>query len=65
MKPVTRNRYQKAAFKPGERRVSRAQVDELLALSKSDDAEDRLTARQEDRQGLGLTRRRAEPTRAS
>jgi len=44
MKTAQRNRHQKAAFKPGEARVSRAQVAELLTLAKSADAEARLTA---------------------
>jgi hypothetical protein len=44
MKLAGRNRHQKAAHKPGEARVSRAQVDELLALSRSESAADRLTA---------------------
>ena len=44
MKTVPRNRHQKAAHRPGEKRVSRAQVDELLELSKSELAEDRLVA---------------------
>jgi hypothetical protein len=44
MKTVTRNRHQKAAYRPGERRVSRAQVRELLELARSDDAEERLVA---------------------
>ena len=44
MKTVPRNRHQKAAHRPGEKRVSRAQVDELLALAKSDLAEERLVA---------------------
>jgi hypothetical protein len=40
------NRHQKAAHKRGELRVSRAQIPELLALSRSSDAEDRLIAAQ-------------------
>lgn len=43
MKPQ-RNRYQKAAYRPGERRVSRVQVAELLGLACSADAEERLVA---------------------
>jgi hypothetical protein len=39
-----RNRHQKAAHRPGELRVSRAQVAELVALSTSEDADERLTA---------------------
>ncbi len=44
MRAAGRNSYQKAAHRAGERRISRAQADELLALSRSDDAEDRLVA---------------------
>ncbi len=44
MKTKTHNRYQKAAFRPGEMRVSRAQVAELLELARSDAADERLTA---------------------
>jgi hypothetical protein len=44
MKAALRNRHQKAAYRPGERRVSRAQVRELLELASSDDAEERLVA---------------------
>lgn len=40
------NKYQKAAHKPGELHVSRAQIPELLALSRSNDAEERLVAAQ-------------------
>lgn len=43
MKPQ-RNRYQKAAYRPGERRVSRAQAAELVELARSADAEERLVA---------------------
>ncbi|HTX48209.1 MAG TPA: HEAT repeat domain-containing protein [Caulobacteraceae bacterium] len=39
-----RNKYQRAAHRPGERRVSRSQVPELLELSRSDDVEERLIA---------------------
>lgn len=39
-----RNRHQKAAHRAGERRVGAGQVEELLALSRSLDAEDRLEA---------------------
>jgi hypothetical protein len=39
-----RNRYQKAAYKRGERRVSRAQVAELIELARSEDDDDRFTA---------------------
>jgi hypothetical protein len=46
MRVAGRNNYQKAAHKIGERRITRAQADELLALSKSRDAEDRLVAAQ-------------------
>ena len=44
MKTALRNRHQKAAFRPGEARVSRARVAELLVLTDSVDAEDRLVA---------------------
>ncbi len=44
MRAGGRNSYQKAAHKAGERRITRGQADELLALSRSDDAEDRLVA---------------------
>ena len=44
MKARLLNRHQKAAFRPGERRVSRAQVAELMALALSDDPEERLQA---------------------
>ncbi len=44
MKTALRNRYQKAAVRPGEARVSRAQVAELLALAESADADERLVA---------------------
>jgi len=44
MRAAQRNRYQKAAFRPGEARVTRTQVAELLALAKSGDAEERLVA---------------------
>ncbi len=46
MRPAGRNSYQKAAHRAGERRVTRAQADELLALAKSERAEDRLVAAQ-------------------
>ena len=39
-----RNKYQKAAHKPGERRVNREQIDELVEMSTSDEPEDRLEA---------------------
>ena len=38
------NRYQKAARRPGERRVSRAQAAELVVQSHSTDAAERLIA---------------------
>ena len=38
------NKHQKAARRPGEKKVSRTEVAELLELSSSSDAEDRLTA---------------------
>jgi hypothetical protein len=44
MRAALRNRHQKAAFRPGDARVSRAELAELLALSRSDDADERLTA---------------------
>jgi hypothetical protein len=44
MRQKLRNRHQKAAFRPGEARVSRAQVAELMALAKSADADQRLVA---------------------
>jgi hypothetical protein len=44
MRATVRNRHQKAAFRPGEARVTRAQVAELMTLALSDDAEDRLVA---------------------
>lgn len=43
-KAALRNRHQKAAFRPGEKRVTREQVRELLVLSQSADADERLTA---------------------
>ena len=39
-----RNKHQKAAHRPGELRVSRSQVAELLELSRSDKVEERLIA---------------------
>jgi len=39
-----RNKHQKAAHRPGEVRVSRAQVSELLRLSRSESADERLYA---------------------
>lgn len=44
MRGALRNRHQKAAFRLGEQRVSRAQVAELLALANSCDADERLLA---------------------
>jgi hypothetical protein len=38
------NKHQKAARKPGEEKVSRAEIADLLTMSCSTDAEDRLTA---------------------
>jgi hypothetical protein len=38
------NKHQKAARRPGEKRVSREDVEELLELSRSNEAEDRLIA---------------------
>ena len=43
-KTLGRNKHQKAAHRPGEVKVSRAQVGELLELSCSADADERLTA---------------------
>lgn len=43
-KTLGKNRYQKAAHRPGEVKISRAQVSELLQLSCSADAGERLTA---------------------
>ena len=39
-----RNRFQKAAYRPGEVRVGRAHVPELLVMARSGDVEDRLHA---------------------
>ena len=44
MRAAPRNRFQKAAHKAGERRIRGGQVDELLVLASSDDAEERLVA---------------------
>jgi hypothetical protein len=44
MKTALLNRYQKAVFRRGEVRVSRAQIAELMALAQSGDADERLTA---------------------
>lgn len=38
------NKYQKAARRPGEKRVGREDIEELLVLSNSDDPEDRYMA---------------------
>ena len=43
-KMLGKNKHQKAAHRPGEAKVSRAQVGELLQLSCSVDADERLTA---------------------
>lgn len=43
-KTLGMNKYQKAAHKPGERRINREQIDELVEMSASDDPEDRLEA---------------------
>jgi len=43
-KTLGKNKHQKAAHRPGEMKVSRAQVGELLDLSCSADADERLTA---------------------
>lgn len=45
-KTMTKNKYQKAAHRPGERKISRAEVAELLELSCSQDADERLVAAQ-------------------
>ena len=45
-KTAGRNKHQKAAHKPGERKISRAQVAELLDLACSVDADERLAAAQ-------------------
>jgi hypothetical protein len=45
-KTAERNKHQKAAHRPGERKVSREQVAELLELSCSSAPEDRLVAAQ-------------------
>ena len=38
------NKHQRAAFRPGEERVGREEIRELLRLSESNDSEDRLQA---------------------
>lgn len=38
------NKHQRAAFRPGEERVGREQIEELLDMSRSSDPVDRLTA---------------------
>ena len=43
-KTLGMNKHQKAAHKPGERKISREQVTELLELSCSSDPEERLVA---------------------
>jgi hypothetical protein len=45
-KTLGKNKHQKAAHRPGERKISRAQVAELLTLSCSVDADERLVAAQ-------------------
>jgi hypothetical protein len=40
------NKYQKAAHRPGERRVSHEEIEHLIELSRSDDPQDRETAAQ-------------------
>ena len=45
-KTMGKNKYQKAAHKPGERKISRAQVADLLGLACSADADERLGAAQ-------------------
>jgi hypothetical protein len=44
MKTKLLNRHQKAAYRPGEVRVSRAQIAELLVLAHSEDSDERLLA---------------------
>ncbi len=44
MPQKTLNRHQKAAFRPGEKRVRGDEIERLIALAASDDAEDRLEA---------------------
>jgi len=44
VRSALRNQAQKAAFRPGEARVTRAQVAELLTLARSGDVEERLVA---------------------
>jgi HEAT repeat protein len=44
MRSALQNRHQKAAFRPGEARVSRAQIAELMTLARSDDVGERLVA---------------------
>ena len=44
MKTALRNKHQKAAYRRGDVRVTRAQVSELLTLARSGDAEERLVA---------------------
>ena len=43
-RPQGLNKYQRAAFRPGEQRVGREEIQELLQLSRSPDPEDRLQA---------------------
>lgn len=45
-KTLGMNRHQKAVYRPGEPRVGREQIEELLQQSKSGDAEERLVAAQ-------------------
>ncbi|RIK36604.1 MAG: hypothetical protein DCC55_26800 [Chloroflexi bacterium] len=45
-KTIGMNKHQKAAHRPGEKKVSRASIPHLLELSCSSDVEDRLTAAQ-------------------
>lgn len=46
MKTAGRNKHQKAAHRPGERKVSRDQIEHLLVQTCSPDAEERLSATQ-------------------
>ena len=43
-RPQGLNKYQRAAFRPGEQRVGREEIQELLQMSRSADPEDRLQA---------------------
>lgn len=43
-RPAAQNRYRRAAHRRGERRIGRAQIPELLELSRSDKVDERLVA---------------------